>query len=178
ATLYGGQAKGSAAISWRSRWTLTSQFEFAGVETEDLLAVFSNTAKASGSASARGTLSAQSASVDGLLDRPSVRASFTVKKGSLDGVDLVRALQSRRTGTRGGSTRFEELTGEVAIADGRFSYRNIELSAGILSARSNFNIASNQDLSGRVSVALRSPSQRLNANLNVSGNLTGATLRP
>ncbi|UCH47302.1 MAG: hypothetical protein JSU95_14600, partial [Betaproteobacteria bacterium] len=143
-----------------------------------LLAAFSDTAKVSGSASGSGSLSAQSGSIDGLLDRPSVRANFTVKKGTVDGVDLVRALQAGRSGTQGGSTRFEELTGEVTVANGRFSYRNVQLAAGILSARSNFNISSNQDLSGRVSVALRSPAQRLSANLNVTGNLKGATLRP
>ncbi len=178
ATAYGGQATGSAAISWMPRWNLTSQFEFVRVETEDMLAAFSDTAKVSGSASGRASFSAQAGSIDGLLDRPSVQASFAVKRGAVDGVDLVRALQAGRAGTQGGSTRFEELTGEVSVANGRFNYRNVELAAGILSAQSNFDISSNQDLSGRVSVALRSPAQRLNADLNVSGNLEGATLRP
>jgi hypothetical protein len=178
AGVYGGQAKGTAAISWTPRWSLTSQFEFVRVETEELLAAFSDTAKVSGSASGRGSLSAQSGSIDGLLDRPSVQASFTLKKGTVDGVDLANALQAGRAGSQGGSTRFEELTGEVTVTNGRFSYRNVELAAGILSARSNFNISSNQDLSGRVSVTLRSPARRLSANLNVSGNLGGATLKP
>ncbi len=178
ATVYGGQAKGTAAISWAPRWGLASEFEFARVETEELLAVFSDTAKVTGSSSGTARLSAQAGSIDALLDRPTLQASFSVKKGTVDGVDLVRALQAGRAGTQGGSTRFEELTGNVTVANGRFSYTDVELAAGILSAQSDFNISSDQDLSGRVDVALRSPAQRLSANLNLSGNLKGPTLRP
>jgi hypothetical protein len=101
-----------------------------------------------------------------------------VKKGTVDGVDLVRALQAGRSGTQGGSTRFEQISGDVAVANGRFSYRNVELAAGILSAQSNFDISNNQDVSGRVSVDLRSTAQQLSANLNISGTLKGILLRP
>ena len=34
-------------------------------------------------------------------------------------VDLVRALQSGREGTQGGSTKFEELSGTLTLANGR-----------------------------------------------------------
>ncbi len=178
ATTYGGQAKGTGAISWASRWRLTSEFEFSRVDAEALLPVFSKTAKVTGNASGTASLTAESGGIDALLDRPSLQASFTVSKGTVHGVDLVRALQAGRAGSQGGSTRFEELTGTVSVANRRFSYSNVKLSAGILSAQSSFNISSNQDLSGWVSVGLRSPVQLLSANLNVSGDLNGPILKP
>jgi uncharacterized protein involved in outer membrane biogenesis len=178
ATLYGGQANGSGQLSWSGQWRLTSQFEFARIDTEQLLGVFSNTAKVSGASSGQGSLSAEAGNIDSLLDRPSLQANFVVKKGTVDGVDLVRALQAGSAGSQGGSTRFEELKGDVTVSNGRFSYRNVELSAGILSASSDFTISGNQELSGRVYVNLRSPAQRLRANLNVTGTLKGATLKP
>jgi len=107
-----------------------------------------------------------------------LQASFVVKKGTVDGADLVRALQAGSSGSQGGSTRFEELKGNVTVSNGRFSYRDVELSAGILSASSDFNISGNQDVSGRVYVILRSPVQRLSANLNVTGTLQGIMLKP
>ena len=87
-------------------------------------------------------------------------------------------LQAGSAGSQGGSTRFEELKGDVTVSNGRFIYRDVELSAGILSASSNFNISGNQDVSGRVYVTLRSPVQRLSANLNITGTLKGITLKP
>jgi len=178
ATVYGGQAKGSGQLSWSGRWRLTSQFEFARLETEQLLDAFSKTAKVTGSASGTGNLTAEAGNIDSLLDRPSLQSRFVVKKGTLDGVDLVRALQAGPGGTQGGSTRFEELKGGVSVSNGRYSYGDVELSAGILSASSNFSISGNQEVSGRVYVTLRSPAQRLSANLNITGTLKGITLRP
>jgi hypothetical protein len=178
ATVYGGQVKGSAQISWTSGWRATSQFEFVRVATDELLAAFTKTAKATGTASGKVGFSARSGSLHTLLDSPSLQASFLVKKGSLNGVDLVRALQVGSAGSQGGSTKFQELSGDVTISNGRFNYRNVFLNAGILSAKSDFSIATNQAVSGRVTVALRSSAQRLTANLNVTGSLKGVLLRP
>jgi hypothetical protein len=178
ATVYGGLVKGSAQISWTSGWRATSQFEFVRVATDELLAAFTKTAKATGTASGKVGFSARSGSLHTLLDSPSLQASFLVKKGSLNGVDLVRALQVGSAGSQGGSTKFQELSGDVTISNGRFNYRNVFLNAGILSATSDFNIATNQAVSGRVTVALRSSAQRLTANLNVTGSLKGVLLRP
>jgi len=178
ATVYEGQVKGSAKISWASGWRATAQFDFVRVATEELLAAFSKTAKASGKAKGKVTFSAQSGSLHTLLDKPTLQASFLVQKGNLNGVDLVRALQVGSAGSQGGSTKFQELSGNVTISNGRFSYRNVYLNAGILSANSDFDIASNQAVSGRVTVNLNSSAQRLSANLNVTGSLNGVLLRP
>ncbi len=178
ATVYGGELKGTAELSWSQAWRLVSQFEFARVETEELLAAFSDTAKVTGLASGKGRLTSQGGSVETLLDKPSLSASFEIKKGTLDGVDLVRALQSGSRGTQGGSTRFEQLSGDVTVSNGRFIYRNVELNAGILTSSGNFNISDKQRVSGRVRVDLRSTAQRLNANLNISGSLKGIILKP
>jgi hypothetical protein len=113
-----------------------------------------------------------------LLDNPRIDATFTVRRGDLDGVDLVRALQAGREGTTGGSTKFEELTGVLAIANQRYQYRNLQLSAGILNAVGNLDIAPNQDVSGRVFVELRSQANQLRNNLLITGSLRAVTLRP
>jgi hypothetical protein len=178
ASLYGGQVRGTAQISWESGWRASSQFEFARVVSEELLAVFSKTAKVTGVASAKVGFSASSGSLHTLLDSPTVQANFLVQKGTLDGVDLVRALQVGSAGSQGGSTKFQELSGNVDISNMRFSYRNVYLNAGILSANGDFEIGSSQAVSGRVTVALRSSAQRLNSSLNVTGSLKGVLLRP
>ncbi|MGD2140206.1 MAG: AsmA-like C-terminal region-containing protein, partial [Burkholderiales bacterium] len=177
ATVYGGQTQGTAQLSWANGWQLNSRFEFARIETDRLLRAFSDTAKVTGSSSGSGNFTARSRSIDNLFDQPSLQASFTVKKGTLDGADLVRALQAGGSVTQGGSTRFENLEGDAIVSGGRYSYRDVKLSAGILSASSNFNISSNQALSGRVYVSLISPANRLSANLRISGTLKGPTLR-
>jgi hypothetical protein len=109
---------------------------------------------------------------------PRTDMTFFIKRGTLDGVDLVRALQAGRQGTKGGSTKFEELAGSLSTVDGRYQYRNVRLAAGILTAAANVDIASDQDVSGRVAVELRSQAQQMRQSLNITGTLRAVVLRP
>jgi hypothetical protein len=148
------------------------------VELAPMLAAFTRNARTSGEVDGIGRFSLQSERLSGLLDNPSVESSFRIRRGDLDGVDLVRALQAGRQGTQGGSTKFEELTGSMQVAGGRYQYRNLRLAAGILTANGAVEIASDQDVSGRVYVELRSQAQQLRNNLNITGTLQAVVLRP
>ena len=178
ARLYEGAAKGNAQISWRDGWSLQSEFEFARIKLADMLAVFTRTARTSGLAEGKGSISLRADNFPALFDRPSAEIGFSVKRGDLDGVDLVRALQAGRNGTQGGSTKFEELSGKLSLQNGRYQYSDVKLGAGILTASGNFDIASNQEVGGRVYVELRSQAQQLRNTLNVTGSLKGILLRP
>jgi hypothetical protein len=178
ARLYEGVAKGKAEISWRDGWAAQTEFEFARIEVARLLAVFTRTARTSGLAEGKGSISLQANTLPALFDNPRAELSFVAKRGNVDGVDLVRALQSGREGTQGGSTKFEELSGTLTLANGRYQYRNLRLGAGILTASGSFDIAPNQEVGGRIYVELRSQAQQLRNNLNVTGSLQGILLRP
>ncbi len=178
ARFYDGAARGTAEISWANGWGVDGTYDFARVEIANLLAGFTRSARTTGQAEAKGRFTLRSEKLATLFDNPRIESAFTVRKGDLDGVDLVRALQSGPRGTQGGSTKFQDLSGELTLANGRYQYRNVRLSAGILTATGNVDIAPNQDVSGRVYVELRSQAQQMRANLNVTGSLKGVLLRP
>ena len=114
-----------------------------------------------------------------LIDSPRVDGNFDIKKGDLDGVDLVRALQSGGRGvTQGGATRFEEINGTLALASGRYQYRNMKLSSGLLSAAGAFEVSPSKDVSGRISIELRSQAAQIRGNFIVDGDLKAVVLRP
>ena len=80
--------------------------------------------------------------------------------------------------SQGGATRFEQLKGDVDIANKRLSYRNVDLGAGILSAQGNFDIEFNQAISGNTRVALQSSARQLVVDMRIDGTLKGITLKP
>lgn len=178
ARFYDGVVKGGGLLSWASGWRGEGDFELARVDAGKLLSVFTRSARVSGTIEGRGHFAAQSDKVSNLLDAPRMELSFTVRRGDVDGADLVRALQAGREGTQGGVTKFEELSGALALSAGRYQYRNLKLAAGILNASGSFDIAPNQEVGGRVYVELRSQAQQLHANLNVTGSLKAVALRP
>jgi uncharacterized protein involved in outer membrane biogenesis len=179
ALLYGGAAKGSALIVWGGPWALDGEVATERIGLQDLMAAFTRDAKATGHLESRLRYSMSSPSLATMLDFPKVDGTFTIKKGDLDGVDLVRALQSGGRGvTQGGATRFEEISGSLALASGRYQYRNMKLSSGLLSATGAFDVSSNKDVSGRIAVELRSQATQIKGSYIVDGDLKAIVLKP
>jgi cellobiose-specific phosphotransferase system component IIB len=179
ALLYGGAAKGSALIVWGGPWSLDGEVATERISLQDLMAVFTRDAKSTGQLESKFRYSMASQALPTLFNSPRLEGSFDIKKGDLDGVDLVRALQSGGRGvTQGGATRFEEIDGTLALANGHYQYRNMRLSSGLLSASGAFEVTANKDVSGRISVELRSQAAQIKGKFIVDGDLKAVVLRP
>jgi hypothetical protein len=114
-----------------------------------------------------------------LYDMPNVQSAFTLRKGNVDGVDLIRALQTQtRDGVRGGKSRFDELSGTLTVSGNRYQYRNLKLTSGLLSGTGQVDVLPNQDVTGRVLVELKSASNQFRGNYAVIGSLKNMLLKP
>lgn len=177
--LYGGAAKGTAIIVWGGPWSVDGEVATERIGLQDLMAVFTRDAKSTGQLESRLRYSMSSQGLATLFESPKVDGTFDIKKGNLDGVDLVRALQSGGRGvTQGGATRFDEISGSLALANGRYQYRNMKLSSGLLSANGAFEVSSGKDVNGRILVELRSQAAQMRGNFIVDGDLKAIVLKP
>ena len=73
---------------------------------------------------------------------------------------------------------FEEISGTLTLTSGRYQYRTMKLSSGLLTAGGAFEVSPNKDVSGRISVELRSQAARIKGNFIVDGDLKAIVLRP
>ncbi|HEX4984877.1 MAG TPA: hypothetical protein VFV71_02270, partial [Burkholderiales bacterium] len=179
ALLYGGAARGSAQIVWGGPWSLEGELETERIAMQDLMASFTREAKSTGQLESRLRYSMSSQGLATMFDAPKVDGTFEVKKGDMDGVDLVRALQSGGRGvTQGGATRFEDISGTFSLANGRYQYRNLKLSSGLLSATGGFEVSPSKDVNGRIAVELRSQAAQIRGNFTVDGDLKAIVLKP
>lgn len=97
------------------------------------------------------TLNARAATSGALLEALQTQTRFTVKDAVLNGVDLVKAVQTVGL-SRGGQTRLNTLVGEVQSQGRALPFKNLAASSGALSATGNVAVALDKVLSGRVSV--------------------------
>ncbi|MEO8165957.1 MAG: acetyl-coenzyme A synthetase N-terminal domain-containing protein [Betaproteobacteria bacterium] len=179
ALLYGGAARGSAVIVWGGPWSLEGDVATERLNIQELMAVFTRGAKSTGQLESRFRYSMSSPGLATLFDSPRMDGNFSIKRGDVDGVDLVRALQSGGRGvTQGGATRFEEINGTLGLAGNRYQYRNLKLSSGLLSANGAFDVSQNKEVSGRIAVELRSQAAQIRGNFIVEGDLKAIVLRP
>ena len=178
ALLYGGAANGSALINWGGPWSIEGQVNSERVALQELMPVFTRDAKSTGHLEATLRYSLAAPDLVTLFDTPRIEGTFVTRKGDLDGVDLVRALQmGGRQNVQGGATRFEEISGALTVAGGRYQYRNFKLASGLLSATGGLEVFPNKEVHGRVFIELRSQAAQIRGNFIVDGNLKAIVLK-
>jgi uncharacterized protein involved in outer membrane biogenesis len=177
-TLYGGQGKGTANVSWSAGWSVVGDFELSRLDLDPGMRALRVDIPSEGTLEAKGRYAMRAGSVDTLFNAPEVDASFVVRKGSLSGLDLVRALQAPTRETAGGKTKFDEMSGNFNAAGDRYQYSSVRLQAGLLTATGQLDVQPSGDVNGRAYVELRSSASTVKGSFRVTGSVKGMTLKP
>ena len=177
--LYGGSGKGSAQLDWNGNWRLKGEFTTQRVQLYSFMDAVTRDARSGGELESRAQFDMSASDFSRLYQSPQVQASFTVKKGNLDGVDLVRALQGPKTeGVFGGKTRFDTLSGTLVVSGGRYQYRDLRMQSGVMVATGQFDISAEQQVGGRVLVELKGPTSPIRSSYSIAGDLKTIALKP
>ena len=177
ASVLEGTVNGTLKASWGPVVTLASDLALARVRAEQLVGAFTRDIAVTGKVDGNFVVSAESRTVQALLDAPRVQGKFRLADGSVSNTDLVAAMQSVDAAGRAGVTKFAELTGEVGAAEGRMSYRNLNLQGGVLRGAGGIDIAANSALSGRLTVEIRSNVAQDRGSFAVTGSVARPILR-
>jgi len=107
----------------------------------------------SGRLEASTTLNARARQPSALLELMQTQSRFTVRGGMLNGIDLMKAVQTVGI-SRGGKTPLDTLSGQVTTRGAAIELQNLAASSGALSATGQVSVSTTQELKGRVSVDL------------------------
>ena len=155
--LYGGALSGSVTVQWAGGLNADGKFVLKGVDLEQLLPIFTRDFVASGALDAGAQFSMQGQTPAELFAAPRIDATFTLQRGALNNLDIVRALQNPgRGGIRGGKTSFNEISGEFQAAGNRLSYRDLKINSGPMSATGAVDVSGTSELSGRLNAQVAS----------------------
>lgn len=178
AKLYGGNVTGKMNVNWKNDWMANGELHTKDMEINSLVKMFSKTSL-SGKLTADAMFDSNGKSAEQLIDNPNLNMTFSIANGVLNKVDLAQAAKLiSKEGSSGGQTRFDELSGNLHIADKHYRLRNIKMSSGMLGADGNVDISPNQELSGTVSVKVKSGINLVSMPLAVSGTVNDPVLRP
>jgi len=177
--IFDGLVEGKASLEWTGSAVFTGNLELKHMNATQLLAALGTDLSAEGDLAARLRLDARADKLANLPDALRAEATFEMKRGALKGFDLGEA--ARRTGsapTRGGETKFEQLTGTLQCSPQDCRLGNVRLSSGLFKASGNMGIAGNAQLSGGADVELRSSAATLRMPLIISGSTKDPLLTP
>jgi len=179
ARLYGGTAIGKMTIRWQKGLQLDGNLDVSQLELKQVASMLSPGTHVSGKLDAKPVFSASAAAADQLMNALRLESPFSVQNGALHGIDIQKAATSLiKQGTAGGETRFQQLSGHLAMERGSYRFTQLKIASGALAADGNVNISPKNELSGRINAQVSAVGASANVPLNVSGTLDAPMLYP
>jgi hypothetical protein len=169
-----GSLTGGFNLGWTDKqFRAQGELSLKGADLAQLLPAYSRDFQSTGTLDITSKFSTQGAALEDLFNTPTATSTFTAGKGTINNIDLVRAIQSRsKQVQRGGRTAFNEITGEAQASAGRITLRNLKLVSGPMNGSGSIDVGANADISGRLELTLGSQSVTVaRGNVNVGGNL-------
>lgn len=181
AKLYGGAVTGNVHFTWRKGMQMKGAAEVSQVEIGSLLQALDKPRSMSGRLTAQPQFSANARSAGQIGEVLRLDTPFDVQNGVLHGVDISKAAVSliNKEAGKGGETRFDKLSGHLAMERGTRRLTQLNIVSGSLSANGNVRIAPNDALSGRINANVKAVTLATGAvPLNVSGTLANPWVFP
>lgn len=177
--LYGGELKSKVDLTWDKGWRLSGTGNLTNMDIAPALQSIKVKASLSGRLEANGPFSAQATTPAALADVINADFAFNVKNGVLHGFDLASAATNLiKGGTKGGQTRFEQLSGHVLVVGHAYKLRGLQVVSGSLAARGNVDISPTKALGGQVEVDMKGMGMKVGVPLVVSGTVSDPMLLP
>jgi hypothetical protein len=167
-----GAISGTATVRWTGAWHVEGGLTARAING----AWFAPALLSEGKAEGEGRFSMSGSDPMKLYNAAHLEGNFTVGKGVIGTVDLSRVLH---TGGQqyGGRTQFTEMTGHAVYDRGAVALRNVNISAGALSAGASADIAPGGAIAGRIVADIRTTVQPLRAILVIGGTVKEPQVR-
>ncbi len=170
--IYNGILLGSAKLNWRKGWQLQGHLE---AKTFELNKMFHQYA-IEGEMFGEFAFSMMGAKLSQMDDVPHLEGSFSVKKGTVNGIDMVETARLlSRESISGGRTHFDDMIGLVQLDNHVTHFRQVKVMSGMLSANGSFDVAAGNQLSGSFNAEIKMRAG--NNQLTLFGTLAEPKLR-
>lgn len=175
--LYGGYAVGNLSVGLVSPASVEGEVTTSRLDIAGLLTVFAPTLRLTGDLSAAIAVRAEGDTLEGLLRSLRATGKLGVQRGQIERVDLVQAVRiPRADGVRGGSTRFDELEGDVVADASGLSLTGATMSSGLVGALGDIRLADGL-IKGRLDVSLRGSATTVRAPVSIEGKYADPIVR-
>jgi uncharacterized protein involved in outer membrane biogenesis len=181
AKLYGGAVAGNVHLTWQKGIQLKGAADVSQVEIGSLLQALDKPRSMSGRLNARPEFSADAPNMDQIADTLRLETPFDIQNGVLHGVDISKAAASliNKDAGKGGETRFDKLSGHLAMDQGTRQLTQLNIASGSLSADGYVTISPKDALSGRLNTNLKAVTVATGAvPLTVAGTLEHPLVYP
>jgi hypothetical protein len=175
-TAYNGTFTGSVRADWASGINVNTELAVKDLNLTPFFETFTKDIQINGKMEGAFSINANAAKLSDLMKAPNIQGSYSVREGSISNIDLVQVMRTEGAG-RGGSTKFQELTGGIAIGGGEVRYNKLKLQGGVILAGGEIAVSPSEQLNGRINVELRSSVAQDRGSFGISGTVAKPMLK-
>ncbi len=177
--LYGGLLVGRAVIDWSRGAELAGDSELKRIDLAKLLPTLNPDLEAEGELSGKTRFEGRSDSLANLGESVRVEGNLDIKRGVVKRFDIIEAVRNgHNEPTRGGLTRFEQLTGNLLQEKKGWKLTNLRASSGLMKAGGSVGMDRDARLSGNLDVEMKGSASVVRAKLALTGTLKEPVLTP
>jgi hypothetical protein len=172
---YEGLLSGAGTIEWTGEVRVAGEGELKRANLAKLLPALSPEMGGAGELSARVRFEARAQRFEQLRDGLRLSADYDIRRGQINRIDLAEALRSGAP-TRGGETRFEQLSGSLTLAPQGPRLSDLRLLSGLMRANGAVAVGKNRQLDGTLAVEIRGSASVVRRPVVFSGTLADPVL--
>lgn len=178
ARLYGGRLSGEAGIK-RKDAVLEANLVASGIVMRRLVEALTNEVLFTGIMDSAAKFSMRLDGGDEFPANLKLAGNFHLRNGTLTKVDLLQAANNPgKISSRGGTTRFDDLTGLFKVDEAGYHFQRVKISSGSLNAAGRVDISPSLQLSGRLEADVKGTAGLVSMPMIVSGTLSDPLVRP
>jgi uncharacterized protein involved in outer membrane biogenesis len=150
--LYGGSITGTARAEWARQWQISGTAKLSGVDVVPLQRILGQKPQITGRLNTDASFNARARTPEQLQNALAVDGPFEVVGGAYQEYDLSKI--GLRKLEKGGSTKFDELKGQVQVRGKEIKVTQLCVRSPALVAGGNVTVAPDDKLSGKLDVSI------------------------
>jgi len=176
--IFDGLIQGVAALHADKQPGLAGDLVFERISAKRLGAAFGVGAQFEGETSGKMKFAATAEAWPAIFSTMNADGEFSMLRGSIAALDLAEAV--RRTSaspTRGGFTRFEQLSGKFKLLPASCRFSGLVINSGLMQSTGQIEVSKDLQVSGRLEVQMRGTVNQMRMPVSISGPLKAPVLQ-
>jgi hypothetical protein len=176
--LFDGLIQGVAVLQADKQPSIAGEIVFERVNTTRLGNAVGVGEKFSGGISGKLKFSSTADSWATIFSAINAEGTFTVRRGSIRGIDLAEAVRRvSNMSVQGGATQFEQLSGSVNFTPMSYQFNGLILDSGLMQSTGQIEVSKNLEIRGKMVLQMRGTVNQTRVPVTISGQLNAPELQ-
>jgi hypothetical protein len=169
--IWEGLVNGVAVFETETRPAISGEIRFERINAERLFATLGMDKKITGETAGKLAFSTTSDSWATILSNINADGEFTMRRGSLRGIDLAEAVRrARKEPVQGGATAFEQLSGKIRLTATRYQLSGLVLSSGLMQSTGRLEVGKDSKVAGNMELRIQGTMNQTSVPISIDGS--------